>query len=693
MTTFIDFRYTNSLASAIFTGHEKEEVSIAFDPEKDNYLAVDLRAVSYPKTLFDLTDSNGTIVATTKMEADGTFCLEDRFQQILVKTPAGSRQGDDRQILGIRLGNRVSGFKLQDAIYEKAVSVFSDNHTQLFLRINNESASRVMGRGSGRAARWAELFYHRREPQGLGVELVTDWHHIRAGIPFTGTMFSEKFIEQKNFRLKFRSYAYSEEQARDSDFVRLFDSKGSRDILVHIAPPLYAHTQLADDVPNIGFFVTESMAPQHSLVERCNQMDVICVPSRFTYQAFKRNGVHRPMHVVPYGVDLNFYQPISQKQTLPGGRGFNFLAVSTHVDRKNIEYVVRAFLEEFRRHEDVALFLLLRPEYHATQYNVAQEFAEWEGLYTRKSAPIYFWTDYVSNDHLRHFYACANAYVMPSNEGFGLTLLEAMACQTPVIGLNYGGVLDFLNSKTGYLVPRGRSFVSENIDSMSYIGDRFYRPSLRKLRSAMRHVFENESEAKQRAIKARENLERQFSWDIAAEKFSRLIKKTYEDSRKSHAKSFARPSAVSVKPGLSWILCVLDTTPVKRSLGYLKEKKKNSDNILCLYTRYASVKDILRARNHRYLFYNWDGSRKNCESVATSLLGKGWKGIIYPGEETEGDEQRLASFLASLPDAVTRVSVICSNGKEESRFFRYEAPGMTSKSLFYNEFCIRCEIE
>lgn len=42
--------------------------------------------------------------------------------------------------------------------------------------------------------------------------------------------------------------------------------------------------------------------------------------------------------------------------------------------------------------------------------------------------------------------------VLPSrNEGFGLTLLEAMACKTPVIGRKIGGIPELINGKNGLL--------------------------------------------------------------------------------------------------------------------------------------------------------------------------------------------------------------------------------------------------
>ncbi len=71
-----------------------------------------------------------------------------------------------------------------------------------------------------------------------------------------------------------------------------------------------------------------------------------------------------------------------------------------------------------------------------------------------------------SRDQIRYYYSAADIFVStPWYEPFGITPVEAMACGTPVIGSNVGGIkFTVVDGKTGYLVkPKEPAMLAERL--------------------------------------------------------------------------------------------------------------------------------------------------------------------------------------------------------------------------------------
>lgn len=138
---------------------------------------------------------------------------------------------------------------------------------------------------------------------------------------------------------------------------------------------------------------------------------------------------HIPVCVVPEGVSPEFRQLIPDR-TVPPRLGINgpfILSVCSLEPRKNIDNLIRAYARA--RASNPALPLLVLVGRDAWKSDRLRALAAREGVADR----VVF-AGYVADADLVELYNQAELFVFPSwYEGFGLPVLEAMACGTPVI--------------------------------------------------------------------------------------------------------------------------------------------------------------------------------------------------------------------------------------------------------------------
>ena len=164
---------------------------------------------------------------------------------------------------------------------------------------------------------------------------------------------------------------------------------------------------------------------------------------------------HRKLRYAAPGVDLKRFGRdrsdfLRRKHCLNGEK---ILLYVGHLDResrhKGVCYLIRA-LKIIRRSVDARLILAGRGNYIDHYRNLAAREGVLEDV---------IFAGFVPEDEMPLYFNSADLLILPScdcAEGFGMVLIEAQACGTPVIGTDIGGIpYAVKDGMTGLIVPPG----------------------------------------------------------------------------------------------------------------------------------------------------------------------------------------------------------------------------------------------
>ncbi len=213
------------------------------------------------------------------------------------------------------------------------------------------------------------------------------------------------------------------------------------------------HQGTADGFPDCRFSVEETVARKADLViAECPQdkedlMILYYVPEE-------------KIEVVPCGFDHTEFYPMDPRRArlklgLPPDEPL-ILQLGRMVPRKGVDNVVRSLALVNRRREQPARLLVVGGETDDPDPLKTPEIARLQAV--AAEAGLLSQISFLGRRQrglLKYFYNAADIFVStPWYEPFGITPLEAMACGTPVVGSNVGGIkFSVKHGKTGYLVP------------------------------------------------------------------------------------------------------------------------------------------------------------------------------------------------------------------------------------------------
>ena len=280
------------------------------------------------------------------------------------------------------------------------------------------------------------------------------------------------------------------------------------------------------------------------LIKTYQGIDKIIVPSEHSKEVFMKTSYEAlnetnntkttiecncPVDVVPYPTKT-FSVSETLDFTLP--TKFNFLSVALLGPRKNLEKMVKLFIDEFSENPEVGLVLKtgrVSGSLMDRNFTVAHFSRLVENYRPDKKCKIYILHGDLSDEEIHSLYTRddIHAYITATHgEGYGLPIFEAAYSGMPIVATDWSGHLDFLSAeykesgkiKTKKLFAR----VDYNLDAIPQEavwknivpeGSKWANPNGVSFRKQLKNIYKNLGMYKKWAAALKKSLEQTHNND------------------------------------------------------------------------------------------------------------------------------------------------------------------------------------
>lgn len=213
-----------------------------------------------------------------------------------------------------------------------------------------------------------------------------------------------------------------------------------------------------------------------------NAKKVIAVSHALANDCRKMGIKDELIEVIPNGVDTDFFVPgfLPKKNTL--------LYVGSLTNGKGVNYLIESMPIVWNCYPDVDLIITGDGPQRISWLELSEKF---------NKNKIHF-TGTKNREEIRLELQQSKILVLPSlHEGFGVVLIEALACGTPCIASRVGGIPDILNENVGILVNPGNA---------------------NDLADAILQLLSDQAIYDQMRVSARKHAVEHFGWQITSQK-------------------------------------------------------------------------------------------------------------------------------------------------------------------------------
>lgn len=146
-----------------------------------------------------------------------------------------------------------------------------------------------------------------------------------------------------------------------------------------------------------------------------------------------------------HGLDPHVFQPLPRSES-------NYVAYFGRIIEPKGVHLAIAAVREYNKHTNHPIKLKIAGKHYSGNKDTY-----WQTQIEPELDDIIEYVGFIKDDKDKNvFLGNAKALIIPSifDEPFGMVMIEALACSTPLIGIDSGSIAEIITSETGILIPK-----------------------------------------------------------------------------------------------------------------------------------------------------------------------------------------------------------------------------------------------
>src|SRR3972149_7201744 len=248
------------------------------------------------------------------------------------------------------------------------------------------------------------------------------------------------------------------------------------------------------------------------LVNRLNNyFDLVLVSTHFVKDTLSENGVNVPIKLLPWGVDGKEYNTLANPKKIPDLKKFNFVYAGTFTERKGLDILVKAYLQEFSAKENVSLVIKEAMRWKHFEPWIEKVMGQ-PAMHKSNSPKIIHINK--EDESLSGYFTASDVGVFPfRGEGFGLPIWECIASGRPVIVTKGTGPMDYCSPENARFIKAKKKMSGGKLQ---------LEPDVKHLRLLMRKAFERGKMRDEERVAVSKSVGK-FTWERTIDALDSII--------------------------------------------------------------------------------------------------------------------------------------------------------------------------